>query len=96
MTAYAVFVREETSNPAELAMYSQKVAQSLEGHKMTPLAAYGAFELLEGPPMEGAVILQFATMDEARAWYHSPAYQEVCQHRFAGAKYRAFLIEGVA
>ena len=31
----------------------------------------------------------------ARAWYDSPAYQEVAQHRFKGARYRAVLVEGV-
>ena len=43
---------------------------------------------------EAAVILGFPDMQAARTWYHSEAYQTVVQHRFKGAKFRAFLTEG--
>ncbi|MDF5988350.1 DUF1330 domain-containing protein [Pseudomonas aeruginosa] len=29
-----------------------------------------------------------------RDWYDSPAYQTIAAHRFAGSRYRAFIIEG--
>jgi uncharacterized protein (DUF1330 family) len=29
------------------------------------------------------------------AWYHSPDYQAVAQHRFKGASYRGFVVEGL-
>ncbi len=45
--------------------------------------------------MEGVVILQFPTFEEAKAWYDSPAYREAREHRFAGADYRAVIVEGV-
>ncbi|MFC3173922.1 DUF1330 domain-containing protein [Novosphingobium bradum] len=96
MPAFAVFIREETTDPAELALYRSKAGATMQGHPVTPLAAYGAIEVLEGPQIEGAVILQFPTMAEARAWYESPAYAEARAHRFAGAKFRAFLVEGIA
>ena len=35
-------------------------------------------------------------MEKARAWYHSPAYQEAARHRFAGAVYRGLIVEGTA
>ena len=54
----------------------------------------GAFEVLEGPDIEGAVILEYPGMLAARDWYFSPAYQEVVQHRFKGAKYRGYILEG--
>jgi len=41
------------------------------------------------------VIVEFPSTADARAWYDSPAYQEVVQHRFKGARYRAVLVEGV-
>jgi uncharacterized protein (DUF1330 family) len=50
---------------------------------------------LEGPPVEGAVILSFPSMSEARAWYESPAYQAAREHRLKGAEYRVFLVEGL-
>ncbi len=88
MAAYAVFIRQSTHNPDELATYSEKVGATLSGHPVSVLAAYGRQEVLEGPEVEGVVILEFPTIDAAKAWYDSPAYREVRQHRFRGADYR--------
>lgn len=51
------------------------------------------WQILEGHAPEGVVIVQFASIEAARAWHDSPAYQEVAQHRFKGARYRAVLVE---
>ena len=59
MEAFVVFTREETSDPHALATYSAGVGPSFDGHDVTFLAAYGAIQHLEGPPIEGAVILRF-------------------------------------
>lgn len=95
MTAYAVFIRESTQDPDELATYNATVKPTFEGHPITFHALYGDFEVLEGPPVEGVVIVSFPTMAAAIAWYRSPAYQAVAQHRFKGATYRCVLVEGV-
>jgi uncharacterized protein (DUF1330 family) len=95
MAAYAVFIRDNTLDAAELETYSQKVGATLAGHPITVLAAYGRHEVLEGPDVEGVVILEFPSLDEAKAWYDSPAYREVREHRFRGAQYRAVIVEGV-
>jgi uncharacterized protein (DUF1330 family) len=75
--------------------YSQKVGAALTGHPITVLAAYGRHEVLEGPKVEGVVILEFPSFDEAKVWYDSPAYREVREHRFRGADYRAVIVEGL-
>ncbi len=95
MTAYAIFIRESTNDPAELATYGQKVGAAREGHEMRPLVAYGAFEVLEGDPVEGVVVLEFPTIAAAKAWYDSPEYQAALVHRLAGAKYRVVFVEGL-
>jgi len=95
MATYIVFTRESTRDPAELSTYSEKVGPTLDGHPVTVLAAYGRQEVIEGPEVEGVVILEFPSMAEAKAWYESPAYREVRQHRFRGADYRAVIVEGV-
>ena len=51
--------------------------------------------MLEGTPIEGAVVAEFPTMEAARAWYQSPAYQEAVRHRHKAGDYRVFLIEGL-
>ena len=95
MTAYIVFTRERLRNPDEMQVYSGKAGASLAGHEAQPLAYYGAHETLEGAPIDGAVIVAFADTAAAKAWYHSPAYQEAVKHRFAGADYRVFITEGM-
>jgi uncharacterized protein (DUF1330 family) len=51
--------------------------------------------MLEGPAIEGAVILEFPTVAAAKTYYNSPAYQDAVKHRFLGADYRAFIVEGL-
>jgi len=96
MVANIVFTRERTRDQAELDTYSQNVSASLTGHTVTTRAYYGRQEVLEGAATEGVVILEFPTFDEAKAWYDSPAYRKVRQHRYKGADYRAIIVEGEA
>ncbi|WP_438454859.1 DUF1330 domain-containing protein [Vreelandella venusta] len=95
MPAYIVLTREHTHDAKEMEQYASKVKAAREGHNLQPLAFYGDFEVLEGSAMEGAVILRFPDMAAARAWYESPAYQEARKHRFQGADYRVFLVDGI-
>ena len=94
MATYIVFIRESTHDAAELAAYSQQVGDTLTGHPVTVLAAYGRQEVFEGPDVEGVVILKFPTFEAAKAWYDSPAYREVREHRFRGSDYRGVIVEG--
>ncbi len=95
MTAYVIFLREKTTNEDELKTYSQLALPTLGGHPVTPLAFYGTLQVLEGPAFEGAVVLAFPSIAEARAWYDSPAYQAAAVHRRAGSDFRVFIVEGV-
>jgi len=95
MSAYVIFTRERTTNAEELAKYGPMAKQARPGHDLTPLAFYGDFEVLEGSPVEGVVMLRFPDMAAARAWYNSPAYQAAREQRFKGAEYRVVLVEGV-
>jgi uncharacterized protein (DUF1330 family) len=42
-----------------------------------------------------ATLSEFPTFEAAKAWYDSPAYREAREHRFKGANYRAFIVQGV-
>ncbi|WP_320534009.1 DUF1330 domain-containing protein [Robbsia andropogonis] len=96
MSAYVVMIRERVNNPEEMARYAQLAPSARAGHHITPIAFYGDLMALEGPRPDGVVILQFASVDEARGWYESAAYQDAATHRHLGADYRVFVIEGVA
>jgi uncharacterized protein (DUF1330 family) len=95
MPAYVVFIREKTIDRAELEAYWGKVESTLEGRPLKVLAAYGKHVALEGPDIEGVVIAEFPTLEEARDWYESPAYQAAAQHRHRGAVYRGLIVDGV-
>ena len=95
MSAYMVYVRDRILDPVEFRKYEERAAAASTRHPVTPLAFYGAVETLEGPAVDGAVILQFATLDDAKSAYDNPAYQEALAHRLKGADYRVFIVEGV-
>ncbi|QDU30615.1 hypothetical protein ETAA8_57610 [Anatilimnocola aggregata] len=95
MPAYMVFMREKTLDQSELEAYWEKVMGTLDGRPIKSLAAYGKHLTLEGQEVEGVVIAEFPTLEEARDWYYSPAYQEAAQHRHRGAVYRGLIVEGV-
>ena len=67
MPAYAVLLREKTIDAKEMETYSSLARQTLNQRPAKPLAFYGMLEVLEGPAFEGAVILEFVSMIEARA-----------------------------
>jgi uncharacterized protein (DUF1330 family) len=95
MSAYFIFTREKTLDQSEMEIYNEQVRATTAGHDLKRLAAYGPHEDLEGSPNEGTIILEFPSMEAAKAWYDSPAYREVRIHRFNGAIYRATLVQGV-
>ena len=95
MPAYVVFMRDKTLDQSELEAYWEKVKGTLDGRPIKVLAAYGKHLTLEGPDVEGVVIAEFPTLEEARDWYDSPAYQDAARHRHRGAVYRGLIVEGV-
>ena len=95
MSAYIVFIKEREHDAATMADYAGKAGATISGHAAKPLAYYGAIETLEGPEAQGSVIIEFPTMDEARAWYNSEAYPQARAVRFQGGDYRVFLTQGV-
>jgi uncharacterized protein (DUF1330 family) len=95
MAAYIVFTREKLRDKAEFDTYSSMAGATMAGHTVKPHVVYGQCETLEGAPIEGAVIVEFPSMDAAKAWYDSDAYKAAREHRFKGADYRVFITEGL-
>ncbi len=94
MTTYVIFTRDKTLDQHELATYSKEAPATLAGHEAKVLALYGPHEDLEGAPTEGTVILEFPSMEAAKAWYNGSPYKRAREHRFKGARYRVTLVEG--
>jgi uncharacterized protein (DUF1330 family) len=95
MTAYVIFIRDAITDAESFATYGKMAAEARGDHQMTPLVFYGPLETLEGAEAEGVVIVSFPTMEEAKAWYNSPAYQAALPYRLKGAEYRVILAQGL-
>ena len=93
MAAYIVFTRERTRDQASLDTYSGLAGATLAGHTVKPHVVYNKCETLEGAPIEGAVIVEFPSIEAAKAWYNGPEYRAAREHRFKGADYRVFVTE---
>jgi len=96
MSAYIVFTRTKTLDRKELETYWSGVKDTMKGHPIEVLVAYGNHEVLEGNPIEGIVIAKFPTVKAANDWYYSEAYQSVAKHRQKGAIYQGLVVEGIA
>ena len=96
MKGYLVFTRDKTLDKNEMDTSSKEVPATFAGHDFKTLALYGAYEDLEGATTEGTVILEFPSIEAAKAWYDGTPYRAVRAHRFKGANYRVTLVEGVS
>ena len=95
MTAYLIAICRSVSDRGRLEDYWAHVAPSFEGHDAQPLVAYAPFEVLEGDDdAKGVVLFEFPSMDAAKHWYFSEAYQEVKQRRLGAADFELILVDG--
>lgn len=96
MPAYMIFIREDKiRDQAEMDIYSQMNRSNPRDPNVTPLVVYGAIEAVEGKAPDGMIVLQFPTVEDAKAWYNSPGYQAALPHRKKGADYRAMIVQGL-
>jgi uncharacterized protein (DUF1330 family) len=97
MTAYLIVYRESpVRDPAEMEQYQAKTRQMSGGDwKLTPRVIYGDVTPLEGQAPDGVIMLEFPTVEDARAWYESPAYQAALPHRKKAADFRAIIVQGM-
>ena len=100
MPAYIITYRESpVRDQAAIEEYSRRnrenAAAFQEQFGIRPLVVYGASEGLEGDNPDGIVILRFPTMEDARAWYESPEYQEAIAIRRKAADWRVVIVDGL-
>jgi uncharacterized protein (DUF1330 family) len=93
---YVIFT-ESIKDEAGMGAYGSKAAPTMMEHGGTPLVVHDEPEVLEGD-WHGSrtVILEFDSVDAARAWYHSPAYQDAIPLRQAAAETNVVIVEGFA
>lgn len=76
MSAY-VIVQVDVTDAAKYDEYKKLAAASVEKHGGKYIVRGGNAEDLEGTrPHPRLVVIEFATYDRAKRWYHSPEYQK--------------------
>lgn len=97
MPAYLIVTREEPLQDEDAyAEYQRRTRQMTNKHPLTPRVIYGDITNLEGPEPDGVIMLEFPTVADAEAWYQDPQYQAALPHRLKSAKFRAFIVAGLA
>lgn len=95
MPAY-ICVQVDIHDPESYKRYIQLAPPSIAQYGGKYLVRGGAKETLEGTWMPSRfVILEFPTMDRARAWWNSPEYAEAKAIRHAAASSEMLLLEGL-
>jgi uncharacterized protein (DUF1330 family) len=96
MPAYMLFIRDEpVRDPDAMAEYQRLNRENAGDFKIKPLVVYGATEAVEGEAPDGVIMVEFPTVEDAKAWYNSPGYQAALPFRKKAADYRAFIVQGL-
>ncbi len=95
MAAY-VIAQVNITDPEKYAVYREMVPPTFAKFGGRPLARGGAMEMLEGEPGAGrVVIVEFPSMEQARAWWASEEYAPAKALRQAASVSSLTLLEGL-
>ncbi|MFI0352403.1 DUF1330 domain-containing protein [Actinomadura sp. 9N407] len=95
MTAYAIARLHDAAPHPEVAEYIERIAGTFEPYGGRFLVHATPHEVMEGDWPEDVVMIGFPGMAEARAWWDSPAYQEIAPLRSRNIKGDIILVQGV-
>jgi len=86
----------DVTNPDGYRAYAEQVGDSIAAHGGRYLARAGATEVLEGDwQPHRLVILEFPTLDAARAFYRSAEYERVKPLRLANSRGQVVITAGL-
>jgi uncharacterized protein (DUF1330 family) len=92
---YAI-VRVNISDEDRYADYRAGTVASLEPYEGRFIVRGGATECVEGSwDVDRTVVIEFPSIDQARAWYHSDGYQRLASIRREASAADFVLVEGV-
>ncbi len=95
MSAY-VIVRVSVSDPAQYEKYKALSPAAIEEHGGSFVVRGGASEVLEGEPDDRRiVVVQFPTVEDAKAFYNSESYTHAREVRAGAAEMEVVVVEGL-
>jgi uncharacterized protein (DUF1330 family) len=94
--AYAIADTEAVHDQARYDEYKRQVLPTLEKHGGRFLVRGGPHEVKEGSwhPTR-LVLIEFPTLEAAKAWYHDPEYQRLAKLRQQAGKDHLLLVQGL-
>jgi uncharacterized protein (DUF1330 family) len=88
-------VRADIHSPEAYAQYAQAATEAIKKHGGRPLVRGGAYEAMEGQARARNVVLEFDSVEAARAFYLSEEYQSARKMREYAATVEYVIVEGV-
>jgi len=88
--------RVDVTNPNAYKKYVEGTAEAFAKYGAKFLARGGNTVALEGQARARNVVIEFASLEQAKACYDSPEYQRARAHRVGAAEAELYLVEGVA
>ncbi|MGW7407587.1 DUF1330 domain-containing protein [Streptomyces sp. NPDC054833] len=95
MPAYAIAHLQEATPHPEIAEYIERIPATFEPYGGRFLVHATQHEVMEGSWPGHVVVIAFPGMTEARAWWASPAYQEIAPLRSRHIEGDIILVPGV-
>ena len=96
MSAYVV-AEVEVTDPAVYEEYRKLAPPTIAKYGGKYLVRGGTVEVKEGGwTPKRLVVLEFASMDQAQKWYHSPEYAPALAIRLKAARSKVLLVEGTS
>ncbi len=93
--APAYYVSEfEVTDPEGIKPCSAQVDSTFKPFGGYYFVRGGQVNSLEGEPGKRIVMIAFPSLEQAQAWYDSPAYRAIRPIRFKSAKSRVYIVEG--
>lgn len=90
-----VILTEAIRDPAGMGAYSKASSRSLAQSGASVLSVDGEPQVLEGDwHGDRTIVLEFESVDAARAWYNSEEYQAALPLRQAAARTNAVILAG--
>lgn len=89
-----VVAEVDVTDPATFQKYAEKVPGTIAASGGHYVIRGGKFESIEGEPPKRFVMIRFESVEKAKAWEDSPAYDAIKPIRHSSAKSRVFIIEG--
>jgi uncharacterized protein (DUF1330 family) len=94
MSAYFIVFVEKPTDQAEIDAYVKIAIPSMQGRDVKFHTRPTAEVItLEGDEVDSVIVFEFNSVEDAKDWYYSPLYQSGLQHRLAGARSRAVIVE---